>query len=93
MSWERLGMADEVDTKLLCPDIYVDETSFYCGFIKNMYLENQEKLSENTEHIIYPKLDQTDMMKTFCVNVSDCFIPLPYLCEVNCTNQVILNHF
>lgn len=83
-------MADEVDTRLLCPDIYVDETSFYCGFIKNMYLENQQqKVPESAEHIIFPKLNKEDMMKTFCVNVSDCFIPLPYLCEVNCTNQVI----
>lgn len=24
---------------------------------------------------------------TFCVNVSVCYISLPYLCEVNCSNQ------
>lgn len=85
LSWERLGIADEVDQRLLCPDIHVDDTSFFCGFIKNMYVDDPQSDSHfYTNDVV---LDQNSIADTFCVNVSDCFISLPYLCEVNCTGQ------
>lgn len=83
LSWERLGIADEVDSRLLCPDIYVDDTNFFCGFIKNMYHEGSDVHMVQDPVVI----EKNQMADTFCVNVSDCFISLPYLCEVNCTGQ------
>ncbi len=94
LSWERLGVADEVDKQLLCHDIYVDDTNFFCGFIKNSYVEGSNKTIKNTDKQINninnyfdENIDKKDVLNKFCVNVSDCFISLPYLCEVNCTNQ------
>lgn len=89
LSWERLGIADKVDERLLCPDIYVDNESFFCGFIKNMYLENNQKMETDTTVVDTDQvtLDKNPISDTFCVNVSDCFVSLPYLCEVNCTGQ------
>ena len=60
----------------------MDDTNFFCGFIKNMYVDDYKSDRFYTTDAI---LDQNS--GTFCVNVSDCFISLPYLCEVNCTGQ------
>ena len=85
LSWERLGIADEVDQRLLCPDIHVDDTSFFCGFIKNMHVDDPQSNSHFYANDVV--LNHNSIADTFCVNVSDCFISLPYLCEVNCTGQ------
>jgi hypothetical protein len=92
LSWERLGVNAEVDKKLLCPDIFVDNSSFYCGFIKNMNVRDNAPPSTTPNSYEYFRtttlpLTSSLVSGTFCVNVSDCFISLPYLCEVNCTNQ------
>jgi hypothetical protein len=88
--WETLSLVlKEVDRDLLCSDIKVDNSSFKCGFIKNMLnselFSDKEKIidpmfEENLKKNILLPLDPL-IVRSFCVNVSDCFIRLPYLCE------------
>lgn len=90
--WERVGVTTEVDKRILCPDIYVDNSSFYCGFVKNMFYDSQS-VKEKILDVDFKNFDSKALnsfmtdQNSFCVNVSNCFIHLPYLCEVNCTNQ------
>ncbi|CAF0743039.1 unnamed protein product [Brachionus calyciflorus] len=87
--WERAGSTNEqshVNSRILCPDIHVDNSSFYCGFVKNLFFD--EKLSDSSfENINFTIHSIIQNQNKFCVNVSNCFTALPYLCEVNCTNQ------
>ena len=84
LSWERLGATMEVDKQLLCPDIFIESASFYCGFLRNNLLKNKSANYDYDEYDAnFDDLNVTD----FCITTSDCFTSLPYLCEVNCTNQ------
>ena len=72
----------------------MNSSNLYCGFIsskninsgnsaalvKSIYsMEKYKKKNRNK----YAKRDSDD----FCINVSDCFSELTYMCEVNCTSQ------
>jgi hypothetical protein len=94
--WERLNVAErtaEVDKRLFCSGVKLDASNFNCGFIKNQM--NAKQISDLTPKITthaksdakkeIPLFDNLDTH--FCMNVTDCFVSLPYLCEVNCTNQ------
>lgn len=75
----------EVDKELLCPDIFIESASFYCGFLRNNLLNNR---TINYDYQEYDSSNFTDYnVADFCITTSDCFTNLPYLCEVNCTNQ------
>ncbi len=49
-------------------------------------MENVQPSSDRTNELP-ASLSPNDLDRTFCVNVSDCYVSLPYLCEVNCTGQ------
>ena len=70
----------EVDKEFLCPDIFVESASFYCGYLRNNLPYENSASNLFTDVIRYETTE-------FCINTSDCFTSLPYLCEVNCTNQ------
>lgn len=87
LSWERLGATSEVDKQFLCPDIFIESSSFYCGYLRNNFVKsNQAAYDYEYYYDEYLNATQTKSSE-FCITTSDCFMNLPYLCEVNCTNQ------
>ena len=73
----------EVDKEFLCPDIFIESASFYCGYLRNnLFNKSIEQLDKNNNNNVI-RYESNE----FCINTSDCFASLPYLCEVNCTNQ------
>lgn len=94
MLWERAGSTTEnnrVNDRILCPDIHIDNSSYYCGFVKNLFYDekkNDPKMNlDSFENVNYTIHTIIQNQNKFCVNVSNCFTTLPYLCEVNCTYQ------
>ena len=55
--------------------------NIYCGFIKNLFANSQVQINSTT---IQYDLKANPVV---CVNVSNCIIQIPYLCEVNCLNN------
>jgi hypothetical protein len=73
--WEIIGMNLEVDYNLFCNATTLLQP-FSCGVL--------QKLNESTTD---KKIYSDKRNQAFCINISDCFPHLPFLCEVNCTNQ------
>lgn len=75
----------------------MDNKSLYCGYIKDKSSKSPlstKKTTFNFNRIIKNKnqiiLGRNSLINfdNYCINASDCsIVALPYLCEVNCTNQ------
>lgn len=71
----------------------MNSSNLYCGYIsskkgssenaaiKSIYSIDSFRKKNNRNKISKRDSDE------FCINVSDCFSELPYMCEVNCTSQ------
>lgn len=71
----------------MCPDIFIESSSFYCGYLRNNLDKNMTSQSDYDELYAESSNSTHFTAADFCINTSDCFTNLPYLCEVNCTNQ------
>ena len=98
MQWERLGSSVEVDKKFLCKNMEMISPNLYCGYINTISNPDSENpvphqiiksiysLEKKKNKINRNKISKRNS-ENYCIDVSDCFSDLPYLCEVNCTNQ------
>ena len=75
----------------------MNSSSPYCGYISSKNIKFGNAASQQIVKSIYSidnfrrknsrnKVSKRDV-DDFCINVSDCFSELPYMCEVNCTSQ------
>ena len=55
----------------------INSYGYYCGYLNNM-INNQRINHKNMVLSVH---------NDFCISASNCFIELPFLCEINCTNQ------
>ena len=93
MQWERLGSSVEVDKKYLCKNMEMNSSNLYCGYIsskkgssENAAIKSIYSIDNFRRKNSRNKVSKRDV-DDFCINVSDCFSELPYMCEVNCTSQ------
>jgi hypothetical protein len=90
-----------VDKEMMCPNTYFENTdAFYCGLLDGSddKIEAQspknDNLNENLEannETLLERIASDNIINNydpFCVNVSDCYVPHPYLCELNCTGEL-----
>ena len=56
-----------------------------CRFFNSSF--NSTGYNLTSKDAFLPILSFQNIYENLCINASDCFMPMPYLCEINCTNQ------
>ena len=73
--WERTVNDTNVDANLFCADSKLSIRDFACGYI--------QKGNRNLTILE----DGLQKHNPYCLNISNCLQPLPFICEVNCTEK------